>query len=642
MASAEPVVPAPGAASRGLLHTAASAHASLVGTGVTEVSLAGGLWADRCAANREHGIVALAERLEEHGVVDNFRRLVDPARGSRRGLWYTDSDLYKWLEAASWSLATEPDAALEHRIDQVIDAVVAAQAPDGYLNTAFDDESRYTHLSASHELYCAGHLFQAALARHRVSGDDRLLDASRRLADHLVTTFGAAGRDETDGHPGVECALVELARETGDDRYLDLAWTLLRRVDESSWDALWGHAVRAQYFAAGLTDVALETDDARAVAGAAAMWTNLCDTKSYVTGGVGGRWLGESVGRAYELPNEGAYAETCAAVAAVLWAWRMLQREPSGAVADQLELALTNGALVGMSLTGDEWSYVNPLADHAEAERDPWMWDPISQALIPRLPARRHGWHETTCCPPNLGRLLAVLPGLLYGRSRIGDDVWVHLYAASRARVGAITLEQRTDAPWGGTVELDVIEVDLPDDREWTLHLRIPGWSTHSRLSVNGAPGGPTPVAGTYAAVRRRWRPGDRVRLDLDLAPRLLEAHPRVAEARGRVAVARGPVVYCIEGVDHPGTELLETALDVDVPLVAEHRPDLLGGVTVLRGRGSVPAEASSGLYQPLRSDARRARRDIALTFVPYFAWANRGLASMTVWPMVVERGPRS
>lgn len=642
MSTADAPGPAQPVSSRGLVHTAASPHARLTGVGVTDVSLTGGFWADRCAANRQHGIVALGDRLEEHGVVENFRRVVDPTRGPREGLWFTDSDLYKWLEAASWSLATDPDGALEARVDRVIDAVVAAQAPDGYLNTAFDLDSRYPMLSASHELYCAGHLFQAAIARQRVSGDGRLLEASRRFADHLDATFGPDGRDETDGHPGVECALVELARETGDDRYVELASTLLHRVDPDGWDALWGHAVRAQYFAAGLTDLVLETDDRTARAGVDAMWRSLTETKSYVTGGVGGRWLGESVGRPYELPNESAYAETCAAVASVLWAWRLLQREPDASVADQLELALTNGALVGMSLAGDEWSYVNPLADHADPERDPWMWDPIAKALIPRLPVRRHPWHETTCCPPNLGRLLAALPGLLYGRSRNDDDVWVHLYAASRARVGPVTLEQRTDYPWRGTVELEVTAVDLPDDREWTLHLRIPGWSSQTRLRIDDESWAPAPAAGTYVPVRRRWRAGDRVQLELDLAPQLLEAHPRVAENHGRVAVARGPVVYCLEGVDHPGIEVLETALDVDAPLVPEHRPDLLGGVTVLRGTGVAPAEpATGGLYAPLGTDARRARREVALTFVPYFAWANRGASPMTVWPLVADRRGR-
>jgi len=624
---------------RSIVHTASSPHAALGGVAVGDVSLLDGFWAARRRAN-QRGLAALGEALEEHGVVENFRRAVDPRRGEREGYWFTDSDLYKWLEAVAWSSATDPDPAMEERLDRVTEAIVAAQAPDGYLNTAFDAGSRYSFLSSSHELYCAGHLLQAAIARSRVAGDDRLLAASTRLADHLCATFGSGGRDETDGHPGIEPALVELARETGDARYVDLATVLLGRVDAEARGALWGHAVRAQYFAAGLTDVAIETGDERARAGADAMWASLCDTKSYVTGGVGGRWLGESVGRAYELPNESAYAETCGAVASVLWAWRQLQREPDGSVADQLELALHNGALVGMSLDGTEWSYVNPLADHAESERDPWMWDVISQAVIPRLPSRRHPWHPVTCCPPNLGRLLAAMPALLYGR-RAGaapdaaDDVWVHLYAASRTRVGPVVLEQRTDYPWRGDVDLEVVELPPGADDEWTLHLRIPAWSSGARIAVNGVPWPHGETRGGYAPVRRPWRVGDRVHLDLDVEARLIEAHPRVAEGRGRVAVARGPIVYCLEGVDHPGIELLEAELDVDEPLVAEHDDGLLGGITVVRGMGSAPLDPYPGLYAPLGADRTRARRGVPLTFVPYYAWANRGLATMTVWPLV-------
>ena len=386
------------------------------------------------------------------------------------------------------------------------------------------------------------------------------------------------------------------------------------------------------------------------------MWASLVHAKSYVTGGVGGRWLGESVGRDYELPNESAYAETCGAVASVFWAWRMLQYDGDAAYADQLERALYNGALTGMALAGDEWSYVNPLTDAARPEHDPWRWDPLSTTLIPRLPSRREPWHPVTCCPSNVTRLLASLPGYVYGLSTgapTGElGVWVHLYAASRAVVGPVTVEQRTGYPWRGDVDVEVVAIEPGTPTAFTLHLRIPGWCDTvggaPSVAVNGEAIGETPVPGAYVAIRRGWSAGDVVHVDLPMPTRLVESHPRVAENRGRVAVTRGPLVYCLEAVDHPGVDVLEVALRTDRPITEEHRPDLLDGVTVLHAAGlAAAAPGDAALYRPLGADARRARTEVDLTFVPYFVWANRDLGAMTVWPAVApvvspERVPPS
>jgi len=577
-------------------------------------------------ANRTKGIPALRARLEREGVVDNFRRMAGTRDVDRRGLWFTDSDLYKWMEGAAWSLATHADAELAAQLEELIDAVAGAQAADGYLNTEWDGEPRYSWLSASHELYCGGHLIQAAIAHRRVTGDERFLCVATRFADHLVATFGPGKREETDGHPEIEMALVELGRETGDPRYVALARFFLDQVD--GFTALWGHAVRAEYYAAALVDAYAETgaDELRCAADRA--WTSMVDARSYVTGGVGGRWIGESVGRDYELPNESSYAETCAGVAAVMWAWRHLQVTGDPTYTDVLERALYNGALVGMSLAGDEWSYVNPLSTAGDREQDPWIWDGMLATIIEHLPSRREPWHPCTCCPPNVNRLLASLPGYLY--SQDDDGLWVHLYAASTVAAGGVQLTQCTEYPWDGRVDIEIESEH--DDLERNLRLRIPGWCATASIAVNGE-AGPPAVAGTYAEVRRRWRTGDRVVLELPMEPTLLECNPRVAENREAVALRRGPIVYCLESLDQPdGVDVLEAAVALDAPVTAVARPDLLGGVTVLQAAGRIPTEPYGALYQPVGADHRRPRRETMLTAIPYFAWANRGPSAMTVW----------
>jgi uncharacterized protein len=612
---------------RGITHTARSPFARLGDVPVGAVTMHDGFWRARMDANRTMGIPALRARLEQEGVVDNFRRLAGTRDVERRGLWFTDSDLYKWMEGASWSLADHDDPELAGQLDEIIDAVAGAQAPDGYLNTEWGGELRYSWLSASHELYCAGHLFQAAVAHHRVTGDERLLKVATRFADHLVATFGPGLREETDGHPEIEMALVELGRETGDARYIELARFFLDRVD--GFTALWGHAVRAQYYAAGLVDAYAETGAAELLETAERAWTTMVDARSYVTGGVGGRWIGESVGRDFELPNQSSYAETCAGIAAVMWAWRHLQLDGDAAYADVLERALHNAALVGMSLAGDEWSYVNPLSTAGDREEDPWGWDGMLQTIIEHLPSRREPWHPCTCCPPNVNRLLASLPGYVY--SVDDEGVWVHLYAASTVVAGGLTVTQRTEYPWDGRVDIEIEPARAGATR--AVRLRVPGWCDGASLTVNGAPG-PDAVPGSYVEIRRKWQAGDHIALELPMEPTVLECNPRVAENRGAVALRRGPLVYCVESVDQPDVDVLEAgvALDRVADITAAHRTDLLGGTTVLHVPGRVATEPYGALYQPAGADRRRPRHDTGLTAIPYYAWGNRGPSAMTVW----------
>lgn len=613
---------------RAVTHLASSRGAALQAVPPAAVELLPGLWHDRCAANRATGLPRLLERLERHGVLDNFRRRAGTpgAPAERRGFWFTDSDLAKWMEAAAWSLGSHPDDGLAADLDRAVDVVLAAQEPDGYLSTAFEGGERFAHLGWSHELYCAGHLIQAAVARRRATGRDDLLGAAVRFADLLAREFGPGRREEADAHPGVETALVELARETSTARYLDLASFLLDRVDAALGGEMWGHAVRALYHATGVADVALETADAARDADGAARWASMTGAKSYVTGGVGGRWIGESVGRRFELPGEGAYAETCAGVGVVQWAWRLLARTGDARFADQLELALYNAFLAGVSLGGDEWFYANPLAASGEPEHDPWATDRVAEEMAGPFPLQRRPWREVTCCPPNAGRMLASLPGYLYGTD--GRGLWVHLYAASRVRAAGFDATVDTRMPWDGRV---TVRVDAAPAGEASLFLRVPGWCRAATLTVQGAPHPAGAGDGArYVEVRRTWAAGDRVVLDLALDPQEVVCDPRVAEYRGSVAVRRGPLVYCIEGVDHPGVDARTVAL-APGRLVPEHRPELLGGVTVLHGRGVVAAEPwGEVLYRPPRPAG--PAREVAVTAVPYFAWANRGPGTMAVW----------
>src|SRR5680860_1271613 len=364
--------------------TRRSPYARVHAVSVGAVELLEGFWEERTRANRETALGGLDQRLTEHGVVSNFES------GEHQGYWFTDSDLYKWIEAAAWSLAGHPDADLDARLRAVTATVMSAQRADGYLNTAIGPEEQFRRLEWSHELYCAGHLVQAALARSRVSDHDALLDGARRFADLIAAQLGPEDTPVTDAHPGIETALVELYRETREPRYLDAAIALAARV-ELGGDAvgITGHAVRAGYFAAGLADIALETGDAETIATLDALWISMIEEKAYITGAIGGRWIGESVGRPFELPNEGAYAETCGAVAVVHWAWRMLARTGEARYADQIEVALHNAVLGGVSLAGDEWFYANPLSASDVPETDPWEVNTFAQDMAGPFPPAR-------------------------------------------------------------------------------------------------------------------------------------------------------------------------------------------------------------------------------------------------------------
>ncbi|MFF1711376.1 glycoside hydrolase family 127 protein [Streptomyces sp. NPDC058268] len=630
--------------------------------------ITGGFWAARRHINATVSIPQGPERLEQAGNLANLRAAAGSSEESEE--WdgsenpessgafsgdfpFQDSDVHKWLEAASWQLADEPGhSGLAAEVRRLVSLVAAAQGPDGYLQTYYQvahPERRWSELGWGHELYCAGHLIQAAVAHHRATGRRELLDVALRFAAHIDSVFGADGPDGTDGtdgtsrksggicgHPEIETALVELYRETGERRFLDLAGHFTDRrghgllaegVDPARdpGPAYWqdhlpvreaptvtGHAVRQLYLLAGATDLAMETGDGALRESLERLWHAMAATKTYLTGGVGARHEGEAFGEPFELPPDRAYAETCAAIASVQWSWRMALLTGDTSYSDLVERTLYNGFLSGVALDGDRWLYVNPLQvrdDHEDRPGD--------------RTARRTPWFRCACCPPNVMRLLASLPH--YVASGDADGLQLHQYATGSyttgsyatdstdtAGGGAVTVE--TDYPWKGRVTVTVDAA--PADRDWTLSLRIPSWCAEFTVAAPDRQDR-TEADGGWLRIRRRWLPGERVVLDLALDVRLTEPDPRVDAVRGCLAIERGPLVYCLESADQQaGLRLDEVMLVPAARTVAEHRPDLLGGVTVVTTTGR---RRSDGAPTPL-------------TAVPYHAWANRDDGAMRVW----------
>jgi DUF1680 family protein len=603
---------------------------------LTAVTLDDEFWAPRRRLNRQVTIPGQYRYCEDTGRIDNFRRAAGQVDLPFQGRYYNDSDVYKWLEAVAWTLATDADPALAEMADTVIDAISAAQQPDGYLNTYFSREraaERWTNLRDMHELYCAGHLIQAAVAHRRATGRDRLYRVARRLAEHVCELFGSPDqgkRPGTPGHQEIEMALVELARETGNPAYRQQAQFFLDQrghglIGGSEYhqdhrpfrnlEQMAGHAVRAVYMNCGAADLFAETGEPALRDTLERLWHRMTARQIYVSGGVGSRHAGESFGRDYELSNERAYAETCAAIATVMWNWRMLALDGDAHYADAMETALYNGFLVGLSLDGTSYLYQNPLADDGTH--------------------RRQEWFDCACCPPNIARLLASLPGYFYTASTEG--AWVHLYAQGGARIPlangtTLSLRQHTRYPWDGRVDIEV-----GGSGTFSLFLRIPGWcEAGASLSINGHafPGALAP--GTYAELRRSWHQGDAVHLDLPMAVRQVESHPYVTGNNGRVAILRGPLLYCAEQADNPGFDPRDLYLPAGAAFAVDHHPDLLGGVAALRGpaRALPPGGAWEGrLYRPARPRAAGPEgRLIELTAIPYYAWANREPGPMQVW----------
>jgi uncharacterized protein len=638
--------------SAGPVDTSASPYGTLRTLPFAAVQITAGFWANYQQLNRQASLHHGYAMLERAGNFHNLRLAAGRATGAHIGRNFYDETVYKWLEALAWELGNRPDAELQRMADEVIELVAAAQQPDGYLNsyyTTAEPNARWGDLDHGHELYCAGHLFQAAVAFQRAIGDTRLLDVARRFADYIDSVFGPGRRQGTCGHPEVEMALVELYRSTQELRYLQLAQFFIdqrgyqtmrgyrtngpeyhqdhlpvREVQEPA-----GHAVRQMYLAAGVSDLSLETGEPALVDAMRRVWRSMVATRLFITGGVGSRFDGEAFGEPYELPSDQCYCETCAAIGNLMWNWRMLLLTGERRYADLIERALYNGILSSPSLDGQHFFYVNPLLVRgSHYGRD------ASSSSDGRAYGVRPEWHYVACCPPNVMRLLATLGHYLATYDQQG--IQIHQYASADIAVemgerDRVALRMRTDYPWSGNIGLTIVETP---DEAWTLRLRVPDWCLRYRLSIDGAPLEATATDG-YITLTRSWRAGTAVVLDLEVEPVLVAPNPRIDATRGCLAIMRGPLLYCLERHDQSAdVDLLDVQLDAGEPLRAEWSPALLGGAMLVRAHGyaSDPQAWDGALYRPLPSTADQPQRALTLTAIPYYAWANRGVGGMRVW----------
>ena len=625
-------------------------HCKLKALPSSAVCWTSGFWADRFELCHKAIIPSMRTALEDpknSAFLENFHVVAGLTDGKHTGTMWSDGDCYKWMEAVAYVYGVTHDEELNRQLDDLIEVIGKAQEDDGYICTQIQltDKKRWEKF-AHHELYNMGHLMTTASVHHRVTGKDSFLTIARKLGDHLCEVFLPQPPElaHFGFNPSNIMGAVDLYRATGEKKYLELAGTFVTmrgsqpggsdqnqaRVSLREETEAVGHAVTATYLYAGAADVYAETGERALLDALARIWDDVTQHKMYITGGVGPFHHGLSVRRdqiheafaaEYELPNSTAYNETCANIGNAMWNWRMLAITGDTKYADVMEQVIYNTGLSGMSLDGTRFCYTNPLRWHGESQ----------QMLSQDAPSR---WSTFTCycCPPQVGRTIARMYEWAYSLS--DEGVWVHLFGGSRldtqlADGAPIRLTQNTRYPWNGHVK---IVIDEAPEHDLSVFVRIPGWAEGATLCVNGNPLPQKPQPGAYAEMRRTWAAGDRIELDLPMAPRLVRAHPRVEALRNQVAVMRGPVVYCLESVDLPeGVNISEVHLPRDTALVPRHDDDLLGGLTLIEGeaRRIVEADWTGTLYQTA-TDCEMAT--IPVTLIPYYAWNNRGVTEMTVW----------
>lgn len=610
---------------------------------------------------------ALNDRIQDaepSRAIRNFRIAAGLEEGEFGGMVFQDSDLTKWLEAVGYSLGHHPDPALERTADEAIELIAQAQRDNGYMNTYFaikEPGKEWTNLHDCHELYCAGHLIEAAVAYFRGTGKRKLLDIACKFADHIDSVFGPEeGKLQGYcGHQEIELALVKLYQATGESRYLQLSQYFIdqrgqepnyfhleweRRGRTSHWvqgitakpdlaynqshlpvreqSVAVGHSVRAVYMYTAMADLARLTGDRELVEASRRLWSNMTGRQMYITGGIGSTHHGEAFSFDYDLPNDTVYAETCASIGLIFFAQRMLQLEPKSEYADVLERALYNNVLGSMALDGKHFFYVNPLE----------VWPEASA----KNPGRRHvkavrqKWFGCSCCPPNAARLLSSLNDYIYTVDKPANTVYAHLFIGSSAALttdaGEVTLKQRAELPWSGKV---TFEIDSAPDTPVTLALRIPEWSRgEAVMIINGAPEQYT-VKDGYALAARVWKQGDRVEWNLAMDIQLLEANPQIRANAGKAAIQRGPLVYCLEEIDN-GSPVSAISIAADSRLTAVREEQFPGGAIVIEGEGYAE-DASSWADQPYRPLVRHTQ-SLRWKAVPYYLWGNRGQGEMSVW----------
>ena len=605
----------------------------------THVSIQDDFWSPRIETNQNVTIPYDFHKCEETGRIDNFVKAAGQMEGPHIGLHFNDSDVYKIIEGAAYALQVLPDPELEAYIDAVIVKIAAAQEDDGYIYTArtidpdhphkMSGPERWSKVDTSHELYNLGHMYEGAVAYFQDTGKRAFLDVAIKSADLITEVFGPEALREVPGHQEVELGLVKLYGVTGNEKYLDLAKFFLnerghaqgRELQKSLGNEGYmqdhmpvieqreavGHADRATYMYSAMADVAALAGDQDYVNALRHIWDNVVQKKMALTGELGARYHGEAFGDNYELPNQTAYNETCAAICSIFWNYRIFLLDGQAKYYDVLERTLYSGFLSGISLEGNRFFYVNPLESDGEFAFN-------SDHTIDRQP-----WFGGSCCPTNVVRLMPSLPGYIYaGRD---DRVYVNLYIGSQAQIQltstGVEIAQATDYPWEGAVSLTV---NPARPAHFTLSLRIPSWVNGRPVPsdlyryLDAAPGtvsvwvnGETIAVQqqSYLNIQRHWQPGDRVDLVLPMPIRRVVAPPQVADCQGKVALERGPLVYAAEGIDNAG-RALSLVIPDDMPLQAEHRAELLNGITVITG-------------------------DI-FTAIPYYTWSHRGVGEMAVW----------
>ncbi len=642
-----------------------------------QVQVQDSFWTPRLEINRTVTIPYCFEKCEETDRISNFEKAAGLKQGKHEGIYFNDSDVYKVMEGAAYSLQVYPDAMMRLYLDKLIAIMAGAQWEDGYLYTFYSvpqkqPEKRWTNEKDMHEQYCMGHMLEAAVAHYQVTGNKAFLNIATKCADYICRTFGPGRRTDPPGHQEIEIGLCKLYRATGDSRYLETAKFLLdqrgrtanrgpkgdgKLYGEYAQDHIpvieqthaVGHSVRAMYMYTGMADVAALTGNMEYIKAIDAIWHDVVGTKFYVTGGIGASGGNEGFSGKYELPNLTAYCETCASFANIFWNHRMFLMSGEAKYIDVLERTLYNAALSGISMKGDRFFYPNPLESTGSHERSPWF--------------------GCACCPSNVARFIPSVPGYAYASK--GDDIYVNLFMGGTASVqtagNRVTLKQQTEYPWKGDVR---IAVEPEKSGTFAVHVRIPGWARNEpvpsdlykfqddvaqswrgrpALASRGHPGlakeqGQDALATGwghmislkvngkrvtsnaekgFARIERQWQKGDMIELSLPMPVRRIMPHPDLKADRGRVALQRGPIVFCLEGPDNDG-KVSNLVIADDARIKAEYRPELLNGIIVLTGKGQVAKRTTEGGVV--------AAGTRSFTAIPYYAWAHRGRAPMTVW----------
>ncbi len=612
-----------------------------------KVHVRDGFWTPRLETNRTVTICYCFEKCEQTDRISNFEKAAGLKQGKHEGIYFNDSDVYKVMEGAAYSLQVHPDTMMRLYLDKLIAIMGGAQWEDGYLYTFYSipdrqPQMRWTDISGKHEQYCMGHMLEAAVAHYQVTGDKAFLDIAVKNADLICSVFGPGKRTDPPGHQEIEIGLCKLYRATGDGKYLDAAKFFLDQrgrkgnrgpngagglygpysqdhIPVTEQTEAVGHSVRAAYMYTGMADVAALTGNTEYIQAIDTIWTDIVNTKLYITGGIGAAGGHEGFGGRYELPNLTAYCETCASFANIFWNHRMFLMHGDAKYLDILERTLYNAALSGISMNGDRFFYPNPLESTGRHERSPWF--------------------GCACCPSNVARFIPSVPGYAYACR--GDDVYVNLFISGDATVATagskVRLSQTTEYPWKGRVS---ISVEPEQAGTFGVCVRIPGWARNepvpsdlyrfqgdaperASLKVNGQQVSPAVEQG-FARIERQWQKGDTIELDLPMPVRRITAHPEVKTNQGKVALQRGPLVFCLEGHDNDG-QVLGLVIPDDAKLRAEHKADLLNGVTVITGKAQVAKRMPDGKIV--------AAGTRPFTAIPYYAWAHRGHSQMTVWP---------